>query len=99
MIGIARWPNHCSNFGFETVLEANWKVVDGNRVVAQGSVQGRNEYDHAVSDKYLQKYLASFDGESGKKNYVLEVQFTKDGSALNVTNPHLIVMMTKPTDI
>jgi hypothetical protein len=36
-------------------------------------------------------------GKNGRK-YVLEVKFIKDGTPLNVTNPRLVVMMTKPTD-
>jgi hypothetical protein len=28
----------------------------------------------------------------------LELRFTKDGSALNVADPRLIVIMSKPTD-
>jgi hypothetical protein len=33
-------------------------------------------------------------GESGKK-YVVEVKFTKDGTPLNVANPHLIVILVR----
>jgi hypothetical protein len=47
--------------------------------------------------QHIDRVLGQFVGERNKK-YVLEVKFTEDGSALNVTNPHLIVMMTKPTD-
>jgi hypothetical protein len=36
------------------------------------------------------KFLGKFPALSGHK-YVLEVKFTKDGTPLNVANPHLIV--------
>ena len=45
----------------------------------------------------LRDNIGGFGGE-GKKMYVLELRFTKDGSALNVTDPHWIVIMSKPTD-
>ena len=40
------------------------------------------------------KFLGSFVGELGKK-YVVEVKFTKDGTPLNIANPHLIVIKHK----
>jgi hypothetical protein len=41
--------------------------------------------------KYIFKFLGNFGSEAGKR-YVLEVKFTKDGTPLNVANPHLIVV-------
>ncbi len=87
------FPRDCDT---EPLLQAEWKVWDDAEIIASG-------YSHtkgagASSDKYLDKYLGRFVGVSHKK-YVLEVKFTTDGSALNVTDPHLIVMMTKQTDI
>ena len=35
--------------------------------------------------------MGSFGLQSGKK-YVVQVHFTKDGTALNTANPHLIVI-------
>jgi len=40
------------------------------------------------------KFLGSFVVELGKK-YVVEVKFTKDGTPLNIANPHLIVIKHK----
>ncbi len=39
----------------------------------------------------MYKFLGSFAAEADKK-YVVEVKFTKDGTSLNVANPHLIVL-------
>jgi acyl-homoserine lactone acylase PvdQ len=36
------------------------------------------------------RVIGDFKGEKGNK-YILDVNFTKDGSALAVTDPHLIV--------
>jgi hypothetical protein len=80
----------------EPLLQADWVVWDEGHVVDRGSVHrrdGRGGWANASIDRFLGHFV----GERNKK-YVLEVKFTKDGSALNVTNPHLIVMMTKPTD-
>src|SRR5580692_8853309 len=96
MIGVKRsWqPDHCGMFQYETLLEADWTVWDGDHAVAHGSVHGMD--DNVTSTKnLLSKEIGTFVGEKDKK-FVLEVKFTKDGTPLNVTNPHLIVMMTKP---
>ena len=89
-------PDHCEAAGFETLLDADWRVLDGTRVIAEGSVHGRGR-GFAVSNKYFTRYLGDFVGEANRR-YVVEMRFAKDGTELNVTNPHLIVMMTKPTD-
>jgi len=72
----------------DPLLRADWKVWDGEHVVAQGSVP---ECGCKYENKYVYKLLGSFLGEAGKK-YVVEVEFTKDGTPLNVANPHLIVI-------
>jgi hypothetical protein len=96
-IHLKRDPDHCEMFKFDTVLEAKWVVRDGDRIIAEGVVSGKDDQFES-SDQYLSRYFGSFMGEAGRK-YVLEVTFTKDGTALEGTNPHLIVMMSKSTDI
>jgi hypothetical protein len=72
----------------DPLLRADWTVWEGEHVVAQGS----NEDNCACKfdDKHIFRFLGKFPALSGKK-YVLEVKFTKDGTPLNVANPHLIV--------
>lgn len=84
------------NCNKEPLLQADWKVWDNGQAVYRGSARRRNGHGGWAEDS-IEKWLGHFVGEKNKK-YVLEVTFTTDGSALNVTNPHLIVMMTKPTD-
>jgi len=83
--------DYCSYSHIAAVIAAEWKVWDGERIVAQGSVSGwGNKF--GVSDDALEKYLGNFAGEANKK-YVLEVDFTEDGTALNKFKPRLIVEM------
>lgn len=96
-MSVKKRPDHCEMYHFERQMEADWIVLDGNRVVARGALHSVDD-NVDYSDKYLSRLLGTFEGES-KKSYVLEIKFTKDGTLLNVTNPHLIVMMTKATDI
>ncbi len=84
------------NCNKEPLLQADWVVWDEGQVVDHGSVH-RRDGRGGWADASIDRFLGHFVGERNKK-YVLEVKFTRDGSALNVTNPHLIVMMTKPTD-
>jgi hypothetical protein len=80
-------PNDCSSN--DPLLRADWTVLDGERIVDHGTAPNRCACK--FEDKYIYKFLGSFAGEAGKK-YVVEVTFTKDGGALNVANPHLIVI-------
>jgi len=89
--------DHCAMLHIETLLEAEWTVWDGDHAVAHGSVHGVDSHVTGTKE-LLTKQIGDFVGEKDKR-YLLEVKFTKDGTPLNVTNPHLIVMMTKPTDI
>lgn len=100
MMGVKPYPwshDHCAMFHVETLLEAEWTVWDGDHAVAHGSVHGVDS-NVTGTKELLSRQIGDFVGENDKK-YVLEVKFTRDGTPLNVTNPHLIVMMTKPTDI
>jgi hypothetical protein len=73
------------------VLDAEWKVLDGERIVAQGATGG-SRGDMAWSDDFMDRYLGEFTGEANKK-YVVEVKFTKDGRPLKELNPRLVVRM------
>jgi hypothetical protein len=95
MLGVL-FPWETDNCGDKPLLEAEWTLWDGGQVVAQGSAHGR-QGDGAFSRDYVERDIGTFTGKS-KRKYVLEVKFTKDASLLNETNPHLIVMMTRPTD-
>jgi len=96
MMGLTTGPRDPYNCNEEPLLQADWTVWDNGRVVDHGSAHRRN-YSGAWAKDSIEKWLGHFVGEA-KKKYVLEVKFTRDASALNVTNPDLIVMMTKPTD-
>lgn len=71
------------------LIELEWRVLDGDRIVAHGSDRGwSNNFEAGARD--LSRYVGHFMGES-KRKYVVEVRFSRDGSALNVTNPRLVV--------
>lgn len=92
MMGVTAGPLEASECTKEPILKANWTVLDGEHIVAHGT--NRTESDDEYTDKYLFKFLGKFMGETDKK-YIVEVKFTKDGSSLNVTNPHLIVILVR----
>ncbi|MGA7244378.1 MAG: hypothetical protein WBX19_14410 [Terracidiphilus sp.] len=76
---------------FDLALEAEWKVLDGDQVVAQGTTRG-SLGEMAWSDSFMDRYLGEFTGEASKK-YVVEVKFIKDGTPLKDLNPRLVVRM------
>ena len=94
MMGITTGPLNlaeCKKANIDWLLQANWTVLDGDRIVAQGT--STSEAD-ARFDDHMFKFLGMFKGEANKK-YVVEVKFTKDGTPLNAANPHLIVILVR----
>jgi len=90
MMGIVSGPidlQYCSSD--DPLLRADWTILDGDHAVDKGSTPTRCAC--IFEDKHLYKFIGSFPGDAGKK-YVVEVKFTKDGTRLNVANPHLIVI-------
>ena len=89
MMGVTQGPldsKNCSSN--DPLLRADWTVWDGNHIVSSGS--STTEADAKYTTQYIFKFLGKFLGEAGK-NYVVKVKFTRDGTPLNVANPHLIV--------
>lgn len=76
----------CNN---EPLIQADWTVWSDGHVVSQGSNSGFGPAKFTNENVF--KFLGSFAGEAGKK-YVVDVKFTKDGTPLNATNPHLIII-------
>ena len=73
----------------DPVLRADWTVWDSGLIVQWGSIPDLCAC--IFTDKYIFKLLGSFPAEAGRK-YVVQVHFTKDGTPLNVANPHLMVI-------
>jgi hypothetical protein len=73
----------------DPLLRADWTVRDGEHIVAQGSNPDRCACKY--ERKYIYKFIGHFVSEAGKK-YVVEVKVTKDGTPLDIANPHLIVI-------
>jgi hypothetical protein len=78
--------NHCK---WEPLLETKWRVLDEDRVVAEGYDKGRGGNFDADSHA-LTRNIGYFKGEAHHR-YVVELIFMKDASVLNVTQPRLIV--------
>lgn len=91
MLGGKERPSHCEMFHFDDVIEAEWKVWDGEHIVAQGATRG-SLGEMAWSDNEMDRYIGEFTGEANRK-YVVEVKFTKDGTPLKELNPRLVVRM------
>ena len=72
----------------DRVLRADWTVWEGGNIVYWGTIPEKDGGKWGA-DMIIQ--IGSFGLESGKK-YVVQMHFTKDGTALNSANPHLIVI-------
>jgi hypothetical protein len=73
----------------EPLIETEWRVWDGEKIVARGIDKGKSEAFEAGAC-YFARTLGQFTGKANRK-YVVEVKVTKDGTPLNATNPHLVV--------
>jgi hypothetical protein len=73
----------------DPIVRAEWTVWEEGRIAEWGSM--RDCCGSIFTKENIYKQIGSFPLEVGK-NYVVQVHFTKDGSALNVANPHLIVI-------
>ena len=90
MMGTASGPierRGCSDN--DPLLRAEWVAWEDGHVVLTGAstITGDEMYDK----KYIFKFIGSFPALSGKK-YVVEVKFTREGTPLDIANPHLIIV-------
>ena len=76
----------------DPILRADWTVWEDGRIVQWGSIP--NNCGCIFTKENIFKLVGSFPLDAGKK-YVVQMHFTRDGSALNVANPHLIVIPHK----
>jgi hypothetical protein len=92
-MGFAANPSHptCAS---DPLLEADWRVYDGSRIVAQGTDKGwSNRFGGGQA--YLRRYIGFFTGKR-KHKYTVEIAFRKNASVLDVTKPHLIISTQGP---
>lgn len=75
----------------ERVLRADWTVWEDGHIVHWGSIPDEDGDRWDAKDIFIQ--IGSFGLVAGK--YVVQMHFTEDGTALNVANPHLIVIPHK----
>jgi hypothetical protein len=73
----------------DPIVRADWTVWEDGRIVEWGSIP--DNCACIFTNENIFKQVGSFPVEAGK-SYVVQVHFTKDGSPLNVANPHLIVI-------
>jgi hypothetical protein len=89
MIGM--FPSNEGKCHDKPLVQADWTVSSNGRIVAQGASHEAQGF--GFTNKDVSRFLGEFEGEKGKK-YVLDVEFTKDATALAVTDPHLSVQIS-----
>jgi hypothetical protein len=92
MMGVTANPFEAKNcMRDDPLLRADWTAWEDGKIASSGS--STTKADDLYTKENIFKFLGKFPALSGHK-YVLEVKFTKDGTPLNVANPHLIVTKT-----
>jgi hypothetical protein len=97
MMGISEGSQDPVDCDKEPLIEATWKVWSGSHLVAQGSSRDMGKKGYYRGNFYG-KYLGAFKARKHEK-YSVEVDFTKDGSALAVAEPSLTLVDLSPPDI
>lgn len=91
MLGI-KFSSDEPDCGKEPALQANWTLWSDGQIVKRGSTsEQRNGGGWAYES--VERVIGAFNGVKGKE-YILEVTFTKDGTALDITEPHLVVQLS-----
>jgi hypothetical protein len=73
-----------------TVIRANWVLSDDGKFAARGETSRRLDLGGGWEGDGFRR-LGGADLKKGH-SYVLDVDFTEDGSIMDVTNPHLAVV-------
>jgi hypothetical protein len=73
----------------DPLLRAKWTVWEGTHVVARGISTPSGGVK--IGNDRIWKNLGGFTSRRGQR-FVVEVEFTKDGTALNIADPHLVVI-------
>ncbi len=71
------------------LLQAEWTVWENGKAIESGS--STNDASAKYTAQYIFKLMGNFQARKGAK-YIVEIKFTKDGTALNLNSPHLIVV-------
>ncbi len=90
MVGVTSGPIDKKNCEKDyPIVREDWTVWEDGRIVEFGSIP--DNCGCIFTSRNILKQVGSFPLEAGK-NYVVQVHFTKDGSPLNIANPHMIVI-------
>lgn len=88
MMGISDGMFSCDK---PPLVSASWTLWSNHRIVAQGTSD--DDTGGGWGNDTVDRAIGNFKGESGKK-YVLDVNFTRDGTQLAIADPHLKVDVT-----
>jgi hypothetical protein len=95
MMGMYSTPLAYKSFGCgsdDPLLRTDWELREGGLVVAHGS--SPPDGHEIINNETKIKVIGYFSGQAGKK-YSVQVRFSKDASALDAANPHLIIVPRK----
>jgi len=93
MLGI-QFSSREPDCGKNSALQASWTLWSDGQIVNKGSTSDHDvENGGGWASDSVSRIIGGFRGKKGKK-YILEVNFTKDGSAVDVTDPHLVVQLS-----
>src|SRR5208282_2885987 len=85
LLGMSMSSEKCDG---PSVVRARWALTSNGVVVAKGISD--TEKGGAWANDTIERQIGSFQGKWNRR-YILDVDFTADGSALAVTDPHLVV--------
>lgn len=88
LLGMSAPSERCDR---PSVVQARWALTSNGQVIATGISD--TEKGGAWATDTIDRQIGSFQGKRSRR-YILDVDFIADGSALAVTDPHLVVEIT-----
>ncbi len=88
-LGISEGPQYPVDCNKEPLIEADWTVWSGGNVVAHGSSRDLGKEGYCRGNTFG-RLIGGFKANK-HKTYVIDLNFTRDGSALAIADPHLVV--------
>jgi hypothetical protein len=97
MMALSEGPQDPVDCSKESLIEAEWKAFSGGRVVAYGSSRDMSRRGEYFGGFYV-KFIGAFKARKHEK-YSLEIDFTKDGSVLEIGDPYIAATDFLPSGI
>jgi len=95
MMKLSTGPSDPDNCDQESLIQALWIVRSEGQIVDHGN--SNDDFGFSFGNDTVERSIGHFRAESGN-HYTLDVNFTRNAAALDVTDPHLVLRRVDTTE-